>query len=73
MFALESSPDLEHFLIRLSDLSDISSTRTRSMDLSHMTIAEIEASLRLLAEWERRELMLLMLERRETERQGWLH
>ena len=43
------------------------------MDLSHMTIAEIEASLRLLAEWERRELMLLMLERRETERQGWLH
>jgi hypothetical protein len=32
-----------------------------------------EALLRLLAEWERQELALLMLERREAERQGRLH
>ena len=38
------------------------------MDLSKMTRQEIEALLKLLAEWERRELMLLMLERREAER-----
>ena len=38
-----------------------------------MTSQEIEALLRLLAEWEREELMLLMLERREAEREGRLH
>jgi hypothetical protein len=43
------------------------------MDLSRMTQAEIAALLRLLAEWERRELALLMLERRKAERQGRLH
>ena len=43
---------------------------TFGMDLDKMTIPEVEALLRLLAEWERRELMLLMLERREAEREG---
>ena len=38
-----------------------------------MTTAEIEALLRLLAEWEREELELVMQERREAERQGRLH
>ena len=33
-----------------------------------MTTAEVEALLRLLAEWEREELELLMRERREAER-----
>jgi hypothetical protein len=43
------------------------------MDMSKMTRQEIEALLRLLAEWERQELALLMLERREAEREGRLH
>jgi hypothetical protein len=38
-----------------------------------MTIAEVEARLRLLAEWEREELELSMQERREVERQSRLH
>ena len=38
-----------------------------------MITAEVEALLRLLAEWEREELELLMQERREAERQGRLH
>ena len=38
-----------------------------------MTTTEVEALLRLLAEWEREELDLLMQERREAERQGRLH
>ena len=37
-----------------------------------MTTAEVEALLRLLAEWERDELELLMQERREAEREGRL-
>jgi hypothetical protein len=40
------------------------------MDLSKMTRQEIEALLKLLAEWERRELMLLMRERKESGREG---
>jgi len=43
------------------------------MDLSKMTTAEVEALLRLLAEWEREEMAVLMQERREAEREGWLH
>jgi len=35
-----------------------------------MTTAEVEALLRLLAEWEREEIILLMRERREAEREG---
>jgi hypothetical protein len=31
-----------------------------------MLLEEVEAMLRVLAEWERRELMLLLLERREA-------
>ena len=38
-----------------------------------MTIAEAEALLRLLAEWEHAELELIMQERRDAERQGRLH
>ena len=38
-----------------------------------MTTAEVEALLRLLAEWEREELELLIQERREAEREGRLH
>ena len=40
------------------------------MDLSRMTRQEIEALLKLLAEWEREELELIMRERREAEREG---
>jgi hypothetical protein len=43
------------------------------MDMSQMTRAEIQSLLRLLAEWERQELALLMLERRLAEREGRLH
>jgi hypothetical protein len=43
------------------------------MDISKMTTAEVEALLRLLAEMEREELVLLMRERREAEREGRLH
>jgi hypothetical protein len=39
------------------------------MDLSKMTLEEVQALLRLLAEWEREELELLMQERREAERE----
>ena len=38
-----------------------------------MTTAEVETLLRLLAEWEREELELLMQERREAEWEGRLH
>ena len=38
-----------------------------------MTIPDVVALLRLMAEWEREELELLMLERREAEWQGRLH
>ena len=38
-----------------------------------MITAEVEALLRLLAEWEREELELTNQERREAERQGRLH
>jgi len=38
-----------------------------------MTTAEVEALLRLLAEWEREALTLLMQERREAEQDGLLH
>jgi hypothetical protein len=43
------------------------------MDMSRMNIVEIESLLRLLAEWERQELALLMLERRQAEQEGRLH
>lgn len=43
------------------------------MNLSKMTRQEIEALLRLLADWERKEFALLMLERRKTEQDGRLH
>jgi hypothetical protein len=39
------------------------------MDLSKMPLEEVQALLRLLAEWEREELELLMQERREAERE----
>ena len=45
----------------------------RGMDLSKMTTAEVEALLRLLAEWEREELELIMRERREAERVRRFH
>ena len=38
-----------------------------------MTTAEIDALLRLLAEWEREELELLMQERRDAEQNRRLH
>jgi len=38
-----------------------------------MTLEEEQALLRLLADMEREELELIMRERREAERQGWLH
>ena len=47
--------------------------QTRGMDLSKMTTAEVEVLLRLLTESELRELMLMMLERRQAERDGQLH
>ena len=43
------------------------------MDLSKMTLEEVQALLRLLAEWEREELELLMRERVEAERERRLH
>jgi hypothetical protein len=43
------------------------------MDLSKITLDEVQALLRLLAEFEREELELLMRERREAEREGRLH
>jgi hypothetical protein len=43
------------------------------MDLSKMTLKEVQALLRLLADMEREEMELIMRERREAERKGWLH
>jgi hypothetical protein len=43
------------------------------MDMSKMTRQEIEVLLRLLAEWERQELALLMLQRRLAKQEGQLH
>jgi hypothetical protein len=43
------------------------------MDMSKMTRQEIEVLLRLLAEWERQELTLLMLQRRLAKQEGQLH
>lgn len=43
------------------------------MDLSRMTIEEVEALLRLLSQWEREELELVVQERREADRLGQLH
>ena len=42
------------------------------MDLSKMTLEEVQALLRLLAEWEREELELRLKEQQEAERQGRL-
>jgi hypothetical protein len=38
-----------------------------------LTLEEVQALLRLLAVFEREELELIMPERREAEREGWLH
>ena len=43
------------------------------MDMSKMTTAEVEALLRLLAEWEREELELLIQERHDAERSWRRH
>ena len=43
------------------------------MDLTKMTLEEVQALLRLLAEYEWEELELIMRERREAEREGRLH
>ena len=43
------------------------------MDLSKMALEEVQALLRILAEFERWELELLMRERREAEQEGRLH
>jgi hypothetical protein len=43
------------------------------MDLSKMTLEEVQALLRLLAEFEREELAILMRERMEAELTGRLH
>jgi hypothetical protein len=43
------------------------------MDLSKMTTAEVEAMLRLLAEWEREELVLSMQERLKAEQEQRLY
>jgi hypothetical protein len=47
--------------------------RPPGMDLSKMTLEEVKALLRLLAEFEREELELIMRERQEAERAGRLH
>jgi hypothetical protein len=43
------------------------------MDLPKMTLEEVQALLRLLAEFEREELELIMRERREAELTGRLN
>jgi hypothetical protein len=43
------------------------------MDLSKMTLEEVQALLRLLAEMEREEMELIMRERRVAEREGRLY
>jgi hypothetical protein len=43
------------------------------MELSKMTLEEVQALLRLLAEFEREELELIMRERREAEITGRLN
>jgi hypothetical protein len=41
--------------------------------IKQRTTADIKALLKILTEWERQELALLMLERRLAEQEGWLH
>ena len=43
------------------------------MDMSKMTLEEVQALLRLLADMEREELALIMRERREAERVRRFH
>ena len=43
------------------------------MDLSKMPLEEVQALLRLPAEFEREEMELLMREKMEAEREGRLH
>jgi len=43
------------------------------MDLSKMTLEEVQALLRLLAEFEREELEVIMRERVEAEQEGRPH
>ena len=43
------------------------------MDMSEMTTEELQALLRLLADMDRKEMELVMQERREAEWQGRLH
>ena len=74
---VEPSDQFIHFKHRLQ--SDCGVSRgagvlaTAGKDLSKMTTEEVQALLRLLAEWERVELELVIQERREAERQGRLH
>ena len=43
------------------------------MDLSKITTEEVQALLKILAEWEQEELELLMRERIEAERESRIH
>jgi hypothetical protein len=45
----------------------------RGMDLYKMTLDEVQALLRLLAEWKWEDMALLVLERIEAERDALLH
>ena len=71
-----SASVLKHFLscnqIYLTD-SPRPPCHPPGMDLSKMTLEEVQALLRLLAEFEREELDLLMRERREAERVRRFH
>ena len=65
------------FFTPSADLSDRPTTASRArlpgMDLSKMTTAEVQAMLRLLAEWEREELVLSMQERLKAEQEQRLY
>jgi hypothetical protein len=65
--------DLRDFSVNVTDSCHLPPCHPRGMDLSKMTTAEVEALLRLLAEWEREELEMLSQERHEAEREGKLH
>jgi len=59
--------------VNVTDSCHLPPCHPRGTDLSKMTLEEVQALLRLLAEFEREEMVLIMRERKEAEREGRLH
>jgi len=65
--------DFRDYSVNVTDSCHLPPCHPRGVDLSKMTLEEVQALLRLLAEFEREEMVLLMREWHEAERSGLLH